>query len=68
VQVEQASAVKQEQYCQLHKEQKMTNENYVMPILNVESAKNSINISLTSLKEHQNDAVTVNQMPQYKNS
>jgi hypothetical protein len=68
VQAEQASALKQDRYCQLQKEQKVTNENYVTPILNVESAKNSTNISVTNLKEHQNDAESVNHAPQYETS
>lgn len=65
---EEPSAVRQEQYSQLHKEQKIPDESEVMPILNEESAKNRTNNSLTNSKEHKNIAETVNHMQQHENS
>jgi hypothetical protein len=66
MQVGQVSAVRQEQCFQLDKKQKMTSEQDVQPVLNVESTKNRTNDSLTNSNGHQNNVETVDNVPQHE--
>lgn len=64
MQAGQVSAVRQEQCFQSDKKQKMTNEQDVQPVLNVESIENRTSDSRTNSNERQYIVETVGNVPQ----
>jgi len=63
VQAVQASAVRQEQCCQLDKKQKISNEHVIIPIMSLEFIKTRISSSCTNSKECQNDGENIDYIP-----
>ncbi|PNF31298.1 hypothetical protein B7P43_G12649 [Cryptotermes secundus] len=68
MQAGQVSAVRQEQCFQLDKKQKMTKEQDVQRVPNVESTENRTSDSLTNSNEHQYIVETVGNVPQHESS
>lgn len=68
MQAGQVSAVRQEQCFQLDKKQKMTKEQDVQPVPNVESTENRTSDCLTNSNEHQYIVETVGNVPQHESS
>jgi hypothetical protein len=63
VQAGQASAVRQEQCCQLEKKQKVSNEHVAIPIMNLEVIKKRTSSSYSNSKGHQSDGENIDHIP-----